>query len=162
MLNKDHITGINYPNPFGVYAAALCNSASRYVRILSPQLDPAVFHNEQIANALKSLAKASRQTEVRILVSDTRPLISSGHPLLQLARRTPSNVMIRKLTEHPDWKDETIVIRDLDGVLFKHGNSDHDGFYEPASRAATQHFRELFDTLWRLSVEDPDLRSLNI
>jgi hypothetical protein len=52
------------------------------------------------------------------------------------------------------------VIRDRDGVLYKPGGSDHDGFYEPDSRASTQGHLELFDELWRYSVEDPDLRNL--
>jgi hypothetical protein len=71
-------------------------------------------------------------------------------------------VLIRKLAEHPDWNGETMIIRDLDGVLYKHGDSDNDAFYEPASRAGTQRHLELFDELWRLSAEDPNLRALRL
>ena len=99
---------------------------------------------------------------MRILVSDARSLVTRGHKLLQLARRLPSVVHIRKLAEHPQWNNETIVIRDRDGVLFKPGGSDHDAFYEPDSRASTVRHLELFDELWRYSVEDPELRSLHI
>ena len=111
---------------------------------------------------MSALARDTRQTEVRILVADPRPLVGSGHRLAQLAKRVPSTVLLRKLAEHPDWNDETILIRDLDGVLYKHGDSNSDAFYEPASRAAAKRYRELFDELWRLSEEDPDLRSLRI
>lgn len=162
MSNDDYVTGIEYPEPFDEYAVTLCESAARYIRILSPRLDHAVFDNEAIATALRVLARDTRQTQVRILVSDPRPLLSRGHRLVELARRTPSSVLLRKLTEHPDWDGETIIIKDLDGVLYKHGESDSDAFYEPASRANAQRYLELFDALWRLSEEDPDLRSLKI
>jgi hypothetical protein len=109
---------------------------------------------------LSALARSSRQTQIRILVSDTRKLVGRGHRLLELARRLSTSIHIRKLEEHPDWNGETIVIRDRDGVLYKPGGSDHDGFYEPDSRASTQGHLELFDELWRYSVEDPDLRNL--
>lgn len=162
MSNDEYVTGIEYPDPFRDYALALCKSAARHIRILSPKLDRAVFDNEEIAGALSALARDTRQTEVRILIADPRPLVGSGHRLVQLARRVPSTVLLRTLAEHPDWNDETILMRDLDGVLYKHGDSDTDAFYEPASRAAAKRHLELFDELWRLSVEDPNLRSLRI
>jgi hypothetical protein len=162
MSIDSHITGIAYPRPFDSYALKLCESASRYLCIMSPHLDHEVFNRAELANALRTLARESRQTHIRILVSDARGIVGRGHRLLQLARRLPSTVQIRKLQEHPDWQDQTVVIRDLDGLLYKHGDSEEDAFYEPASRAAAQRPLELFNELWRLSVEDPELRSLSI
>jgi hypothetical protein len=162
MSNNEFITGIAYPQPFAAYAVALCESASRYICILSPQLDHAAFDNSELVDALSALARRSRQTQVRILISDSRPVVGRGHQLLQLARRLPSTVHIRKLEEHPNWNNETTVIRDRDGVLYKPGDSDHDAFYEPNSRASTLRHLELFDELWRLSVEDAELRTLHL
>jgi hypothetical protein len=162
MSNKESITGIAYPQPFAAYAVALCESAARYICILSPQLDHAAFDHSELVDALSALARRSRQTQVRILISDSRPVVGYGHQLLQLARRLPSTVYIRKLEEHPNWNNETAVIRDRDGVLYKPGGSDHDAFYEPNSRASTLRHLELFDELWRLSVADPELRALHL
>jgi hypothetical protein len=162
MSNNEFVTGIAYPQPFADYAVALCANASRYICILSPQLDHAAFDNGELVDALSALARRSRQTQVRILISDSRPVVGYGHRLLQLARRLPSTVHIRKLEEHPNWNNETVVIRDRDGVLYKPGGSDHDAFYEPDSRASTLRHLELFDELWRLSVEDAELRALHL
>ena len=156
------ITGVAYPHPFAEMAAELCNSASRYICILSPYLDHEAFDTPELATALSALARNSRQTQVRILISDSRGLVGRGHRLLQLARRIPSSLAIQKLTEHPDWNGETIVIRDRDGVLYKPGGSGHDGFYEPDSRASTQKHLELFEELWRHSAQDTELRSLSL
>ena len=161
-LSLEFITGVAYPTPFDRYPVALCESAMRHLAIQSPQLDHAAFDNSALVDAISALARRSRQAQVRILVSDARSLVTRGHKLLQLARRLPSVVHIRKLAEHPQWNNETIVIRDRDGVLFKPGGSDHDAFYEPDSRASTVRHLELFDELWRYSVEDPELRSLHI
>jgi hypothetical protein len=160
MSNNEFLQGVEYPHPFDELAIALAESAARYVCILSPALDPEAFDNADLVGALSALARSSRQTQIRILVSDTRKLVGRGHRLLELARRLSTSIHIRKLAEHPDWNGETIVIRDRDGVLYKPGGSDHDGFYEPDSRASTQGHLELFDELWRYSVEDPDLRNL--
>lgn len=158
----EFLTGIEYPVPFNEYAASLCANALRYICILSPVLDHAAFDNSELADALSALARRSGQTRVRILISDSRALVGTGHHLVQLAARLPSKVVIRKLEEHPDWKGETVVIRDHDGVLYKPGGSENEAFYEPDSRASTRRHLELFEELWRLSVEDPNLRSMRI
>jgi len=162
MSSNEFASGIEYPQPFATYAVALCASASRYICILSPQLDHAVFDSSALMDALSALARRSRQTQVRILISDARPVVGRGHQLLQLSRRLPSTVHIRKLEEHPNWNNETVVIRDRDGVLYKPGGSDHDAFYEPNSRASTLRHLELFDELWGFAVEDAELRALHL
>ncbi|RLA49585.1 MAG: hypothetical protein DRQ97_00155 [Gammaproteobacteria bacterium] len=161
-MRKDFVTGVEYPHPFAEMAVNLCRSASRYICILSPRLDHAAFDTPELADALRALARLSRQTRVRILINDSRTLVARGHRLLQLARRIPSSLAIQKVVEHPDWNGETIVIRDHDGVLYKPAGSDHEGFYEPDSRASTQKHLELFEELWRHSTQDTELRSMSL
>lgn len=162
MSSDDQRRAVDYPQPFDELAVELATSASRYLYILSPSLDHAAFDNDALAEALSRLARHSRQTEVRLLISDSRPLIARGHRLLELARRIPSVVALRKLPEHPEWVGQTIVIRDRDGLLFKPGDSLHEAFYEPDSRAAVQPQLDLFDNLWRYSEQDPNLRTMRI
>jgi hypothetical protein len=156
------LTEIDYPHPFDDLAVELCQGAARNICILSPRLDHAAFDNSNLANALSTLARRGSQSQVRILISDSRSLVGRGHRLLQLARRLPSIVHLQKMADHPDWNGETIVIRDRDGVLYKPGGSDHEGFYEPNSRASTQRHLDLFEELWRHSVQDTELRSLTL
>jgi len=159
---EEFTAGVDYPHPFDEYAIALVQSAVRYVCILSPRLDHAAFDSEELAEALSALARRNRHTRVRILIADSRDIVSRGHRLLQLARRLPSAVHMQKILEHPDWKGQTVVIRDRDGVLFKPAGSGDDGFCQPGSRASTQRHLELFDELWRYSEEDPELRSMRL
>jgi hypothetical protein len=162
MSNEQFTTGVEYPQPFDELAVRLCESASRYLCILSPRLDHEAFDNPGLAAAISALARQSRQTQVRILIADSRSIVARGHRLLALARRIPSSVQVRRIRDHPDWNGQTVVIRDRDGVLYKPGDSTHDGFYEPDSRASTERHLELFDELWRYSEEDPELRTLSV
>ncbi len=162
MSAEEFVRELAYPHPFDDYAVSLCESASRYVCILSPDLDHAAFDNPALADALSKLARGGRQSQVRILVARSTGIVNRGHRLLSLARRIPSSIHLRVLQEHPDWNGETLVIRDRDGVLYKPGGSERDGFYEPDSRASTQRHLELFEELWRHSEQDPNLRTLSI
>lgn len=160
--SADYLSGIAYPHPFDDYAVDLCKSASRYICILSPALDHAVFDNAALSAALSDLVRVSRQTRVRILVNDKRAIVSRGHRLLALYRRLPSSVQLHVLSEHPDWNGETFVVRDRSGVLYKPGGSEHQAFLEADSRASAARYLELFDDLWRFSAEDHDLRMLSV
>lgn len=161
-MSSEFLSGVQYPHPFDELVVALCDSAARHLYIQSPCLDHEVFDNPELVRAISALARRSRQTEVRVLISDSRPLVTRGHRLLELSRRLPTSVRLRTLAEHPDWNNETVVIRDRDGVLYKPGDADNEGFYEPDSRASTQRHLELFNELWRFGVEDPDLRALSV
>ena len=162
MTDKQFPERVDYPHPFDSKVVELCSSASRYVSILSPRLDHAVFDQQALSSALSTLARGTRQSEVRILVADSRGLMGRGHRLLALARRIPSLVQIRKIEDHPDWNVQTVIIRDRDGVLYQSGGAEHEGFYEPDSRVAAEKHLELFIELWRYSVQDPELRTLSV
>lgn len=161
-MSSEFRAGVQYPEPFDELLVKLCSSAVRQLSILSPRLDHAVFDRPELVAALSALVRSSRQTQVRILVNDSRAVVARGHRLLVLARRLPSSVKLHSLARHPDWNGQTVVVRDRDGVLYKPGDSDHEAFYEPDSRASTQAHLELFDDLWRLSAQDPELRALSL
>ena len=151
-----------YPHPFDELAVELCNSARRYIRILSPTLDRDVFDNAQLCDAISKLARRSRHSDIRILVHDSRPMVEHGHRLLALAQRIPSLVHIQKLSHHPQMNDDTMLIRDSDGLLFKPAGSEHQGFYEPESKARVASYIEKFDELWERSERDINLRQMQI
>lgn len=156
------LQGVSYPYPFDELAIGLCQTASRHICILSPTLDNKVFDNRELAEALSALARSGRQSMIRILVQDSRAIVQRGHRLLELSRRLPTKVKLHKLAEHPDWKDQTLVIRDRDGVLFKPGDADHKGFYEPDSPSSAVHHLDLFEELWRHSAQDIEFRSMGL
>ena len=153
--------GVAYPGPFAELLISLCASASRYLRILSPALDHTVFDNAELVDAISALARRDSHSQVHILISDSRPIIQHGHRLINVARRLPSSVVIRKLSQHPEMTGETVIVRDLTGVLYMPGD-EGPGFYEPDSRAAAQHYIDKFELLWQRAVLDPEFRRLGL
>ncbi len=162
MQTENTLKAVDYPHPFDEVAAELCSAARRYVAILSPELESAAFDTEALDDALRKLLRESAQSEVRILIKSAAALVGRGHRLLNLARRMPSRVHIRRLREHPEWKDETVMICDRDTVLFKPAGSLDKAFCETDARPAAEQHLDLFENLWRYSEEDPDLRALSV
>lgn len=156
------ITGVQYPEPFATLATELARTARRHLRIYSYRLDHDVFDSAELAAAVSELARRGRYSEIRILVSDARPMVQRGHRLLQLSRRLSSTIAIRVLEEHPELPEATYVVRDGDGVVYKPDDSGRPGFFEPDSRASAKKFVEGFDALWRWGERDPRLRQLTL
>lgn len=156
------ITGVQYPEPFATLAVELARTASRHLRIYSYRLDHEVFDSATLASAIGDLARRGRYSEIRILVSDARPMVQRGHRLLQLSRRLSSSVSIRVLAEHPELPEATYVVRDTDGILYKPDDVGRGGFFEPGSRASAKKFIDGFDALWRWGERDPRLRQLTL
>ena len=153
--------GVTYPQPLAELTLRLCASATRNIRIISPRLDHLVFDTAEMADALSAVARRNRNSTVHILISDARPIVNDGHRLLNLARRLPTSVAIRKLADHPEMTGDTIVVRDLDGVIYMPADGGP-GFYEPDSRSSAKQFIDKFESLWQRSVQDPEFRRLGL
>jgi predicted GNAT family N-acyltransferase len=156
------ISGVTYPQPFARLAIELAITADRELRIFSPSLDHDIFDNPDMADALSQLARRSRLSRVRILVTDWRPLVARGHRLVTVAQRLSSIVQIQEISNHPEAPADTFLVRDLNGTLYNPGEADRNGFFEPDSRASARRFIDRFDLLWHKSQPHPELRILGI
>jgi len=159
---NDTIVRLRYPTPFDQLVIAQARLARREIAILSPDLDKRLFHREELTDALRRLAREERQARIRVLVMDARALVGRGHALLSLARRIPTKLSIRRLTEHPDWDGDTQVLRDRDSLLALPGTERDPGFYRPGDRARCETELGRFEELWRAGVVDPEFRALSL
>jgi predicted GNAT family N-acyltransferase len=151
-----------YPQPFADIAVHLVRRARRQLRLYSPRLDHQAFDRSELAAALTDFARSSRHSEVRILICDSRPLVSRGHRLVSLMRRLPSKIAIQTLTHHPELPTDTFLLQDNRGTLFKPNDADRKGFVEPDNGAVCLKYQETFDDLWLRSRPDPELRILGL
>jgi predicted GNAT family N-acyltransferase len=159
---RQFIQHVGYPHPFATLALQLAQSARRDLRIYSAVLDPDVFDSAELNSAITTLARRSRNSNIRMLINDARPVVENGHRLLTLSRRLSTSTKIRVLDEHPDLPDATFLVRDNDGVVYKPDERGRGGFYEPDSRASAKRFVEQFDRLWHWGNTDPRLQLLSI
>lgn len=138
----------------------MARQAERCLRIFSPALSHPVFDNAHLADAISALARRSRYTDVRILVSDSRPMVQRGHALLALHRRLSSNVPILKLPYETHEFTDTVVIADDCGVIAKPEANDESLFACFNNRPQARALMETFDYLWQRGMTDPEIRGL--
>lgn len=138
--------------------ARLVDGADRIVRIVSDRLDPALFDNQALADALSAVARKGRQCEVRILVHSTALLVKRRHRLIELHRRLVSSMPIRRLAHVPETLVADFVLVDDHGLFWIPRDEDKVCYLNSDDRPMVKHLIEQFDDLWSRSQPDPELR----
>lgn len=131
--------------------------------ILSQNLEREIFSTNQFKSAIFSLARRHKSTKIKILVHNTQDALQTQHQLLDLYRRIPSNLEIRKIDSRftSEVSDSYIV---SDGVKLLHRPTTVNYFatldYAP-SKLLLKKSGE-FNHVWEKSKEAVELRQLHI
>ena len=147
---------------FRQHAIQLAQQARRSVVIFSEDLEAWLYDNESFANAVMELAQKSRNSSIRFLVRDTRPLIERGHRLLRLSHKASEKILIRKLPTHQTERLPCYLITDDNGLMYRQDPLVMQGVGYFDYRARTKPLLEQFELLWARSGSDPDLRQQTI
>lgn len=137
---------------------ALLADTSRQVDILSPQLESALLDNDALCEQLTRLARRGRHTRIRVLITEIKPIIETGHRLIALARRLKTAMEVRTLEFHPQWNGETVVLLDRSRGLVLKARDRQSRVID--SRTDARRLAEQFDRLWLASHPTPELRHL--
>lgn len=144
-------------------AVELIGKGRRTLRLFSPDLEHDIYDNEDIAQAVLTLARVSRNSEIRILIRDTQPAIKRGHRLLDLSRRLTSIVDIRKFSIDSNELPPHVLLVDDAGVMIRADGEIQDaGFASFDDRGLNSTLALIFDELWHRSQSDFDLRGVTI
>jgi len=143
------------------HAIDMVDNGLKHVGIFSQQLNPVIFDNNQFVDALSKLARHSRASEIRIIVSDARSLIDNNHKVLALSHRLTSKISIRKLMIDPP-DDKEFMLVDYDKLWLQHKPEEMLGFANYAAAAEVKSLQDKFEDLWKNSVDDSTLRQLLI
>lgn len=141
-------------------ALALASQAERVLRILSHDLDGNVLNNADFAAAVRHLATAHDRNRVLLLVTDPDAASKRGGRLLGLARRLSSHIELRKLSEAYAGHNESFIVADERGVLYRNLASRYEGIAQfNAPRRAAELIR-FFDSAWERSQQFREFRQL--
>ena len=150
--------------------AAMCEaldellaSARRTVRILAPNLDPALLNRRQVATTLAQFVRVSPNSRIRVLFADGGDAVRQGHQLVACARRFPSYMDIRRLPEeHRSVRTCWVLVDEL-ALLWRRDFSRHEsGWINWRDvRTAPKLCRD-FDDWWELSQPEPGFRQLHL
>jgi predicted GNAT family N-acyltransferase len=145
--------------------AALCDllaGARRTVVVLSASLDPQLFAGDECVASVSALARRSRHTRVLILVEETKTIADSGHALLELARRLPSKVLIRRLPGDREPPRNSYMVVDGEAVWMLPDRDVYVGWTNQHDRVEARRLADDFMWLFERSSEDPELRLLSL
>ena len=143
-------------------ALDLAQQCRRQLRLLSHDLDHELYASSDFVAALTQLARSSRFSEIRLLVVDVRPIVQRGHPLLELQRRLSSSVLIRRAACAPTDIKENYLLADQRGVLCYSLKEPEKAWSDYNNRPVAADYCAQFDELWHRSIDDPELRLLNL
>lgn len=145
---------------FRTVAARLAAQASREIAIFSHDLDAPVYDQADFIQAVKDLVIHSRTARVRVLIRTNDRVQREGHRLIELARRLPTRIEIRRVNKDYADRTEDYLVVDEAGYLHRQRYTRHEGFADYHAPLQARQYRELFNTVWDVSEQDSDLRRL--
>jgi hypothetical protein len=143
---------------FKSFATQLVTDARASIVIFSEDLEAWLYDNDEFSEALMALVQKSRNSNVRILVRDTKALLERGHRLLRVSHRASDKIQIHKLPSILSEKFPNYLIADDNGLLFRQDPQVIKGIGYHDYRARVKPLLEDFKLLWARSTTDPDLR----
>lgn len=162
-LYSDQVLRLETAEQFRLHMKQITHAANRTLDILSHHLEKPLYADEGFVEAVSRVARYSANSMVRILLHDSAPLNGTNHPLVFLAQRLPSRVIIRTLTEQPRNQDMAYVITDRKRLVYFNNESELVGFACYQAAAESAHQLTEFEHLWeRHSESDPNLARLHL
>lgn len=137
--------------------------AKREVAIYSRDLDPALYDQEPVLEALKRVGTAGRGALVRVIVQNPAAPIADNHRLIGLAHRLPSVFQFRTPEIEEDLQyPSAFLITDRRGYYFRVLGSRFEGEAHTYAPGRQAQLREFFNQVWERSLPPPQLRELHL
>ena len=137
-------------------------AAARVIELFTPDLEPILYDQTPIIDAMTQLSLSSPRAKVRVLVKDAERIIKDGHRIVELSRRLSSYIEIRKV--HADYQDnnESFLLIDDYGLLHRRHAPRFEGTFSCKAPLEVRRLRAFFDEVWTRSEPVTDLRRLHL
>lgn len=141
---------------------ALINDAHLTVDVYSRDLEQRIYGQGTILRALRDFLVGHDRRRARFLVQDPEFAVKHGHLLFQMHHRLPSRCAIRKVSrDYLDYHSGFVIV-DQQALLFREFDGRYEGVWNRYEPFRARELLRYFDEVWAHSVEDPDLRRLDI
>lgn len=142
--------------------AALIQGCQRQLWMRLPTLD-SLTRPASVHDAVKALALTSHRVDIRLLLDDPADAVRRGHPLIHLARRLPSRLLIKQSQSDDRDPQQCYAIGDHTGLF------DAPGWPRPARLMLCGHrlpraprLARDFQTVWERAGDSPELREMRL
>ena len=132
------------------------------IRLWTPSIDVALYSHAALIAHFKNLALKNQHTHIEILLTDSRSLVEQGHLLLELSRRLPSSIQIKRAAPEQATSVEEVLLIDDRTVFFRPNHSDYHAWACLDDILAARRLHEPFKVAWQNALEDPQLRVLKL
>jgi hypothetical protein len=143
-------------------ALELVKQSTQKLAIISQELDPNIYDQTEFLDALRKLAINNRYVEVRIIVFEPELIVRRGHKLLDLAGKISSFIEMRKVLEKYKSFNESVLIADEVGYLYRESTERYRGKVNFNSRRESKHLLDVFNNMWETATPDQNLRRMHI
>lgn len=134
----------------------------RHLDIVSRHLDPLIYDQAETVEAIKAMALGNRQAQIRLVVTDLRPVLNQGHRLLELAQRLSSFISVRIPGKSHKNFNEALLIADNTAYIYRPFADRYEGEAHYQNRGKARDLKSRFDDLWEKAETHPGLRRLHI
>ncbi len=154
----DNKVAIDSRQDHSLVALMMAKQASRTLEIISRELDPVVYNNQEFVEAVKYLVLKNRKSKVRILVYEPMKIVKRGHRLVDLAMDLSSFIEFRVPNfEYADF-NESIFIADTVGYIHRISSERFDGTLNFNGKRKSRTLTHQFDEIWEKAKPDPNLK----
>ena len=138
----------------------MVGQAQSSLDIISRDLDPFLYDQENLLDLISSLCVRNRQARIRFLVQDPTTPIKRNHRLIELGRKLSSSIEFRQ--PHQDYQhfNAACLIADRCGLIHRSLADRFEGsanFYAPV---AARRELDFFTEVWERSETHPEFRRL--
>lgn len=137
--------------------------ARKEIRIFSNNLDNSLYSNREFVDRLSRMARHHRNSSIKILLQNSKPLRGKRHLLVELAQRLPSKIQLRVTSRSFDPTDTAFITADRSRIAFFNCEETLTGFLNLQDQQEVKRRIEEFDYIWQKQSEtDPNLQRLSL
>jgi hypothetical protein len=132
--------------------------AERAIAILTPDLEPDLYDQEDFLECLKRFLLARSFARVRVLITQPSRALKSGNNFVSMGRRLNSYIEFRNLKTELGERTDAFFIADQQSIVYRTRIDTWDGIAEPFEPAVARYYLDTFDELWHACAMEPELR----
>lgn len=142
---------------------ALAHQARRRLCVYSRALDPGLFDAPEVLAGLRRLAVRGGGVELRFLLQDAATPQRDLAPLLGLAQRLPSVILLREVADPVDRTyPSAFVANDAGGYYFRSLGHRFEGEADLDAPGRNRQLRAAFDPVWERARPCSEYRALGV
>jgi len=139
-------------------AVSMARQAARSIEIVSRQLDPQMYDDDDFCQAVSRLVTGSKRARVRVLLRQIEPVVKGGHRLINLAQRLSSFIELRVPAPEYDDYNGAFLIVDGAGIIERKLSDRFEATVNFNDPRTAQELSRHFEEMWQTATPDMNLR----